>query len=248
MGLQVLICTGREAKQVEVDQITLMFFDMLMAELNAAIMANAVRLEHDYFEYLDEDGDAIAVRTDDELQSFLACYGSESTSNGLQVEPVKILLKSSRLEQKQMSQTSMNPSQIRPDDLKLLERLSDGQFGTVYKALDVKNDRLVAVKCIAIGGSVVILKLACKSPYIVEFYSAIFTDNELLICLELMDGLSLDLTGLLWASHIIHRDVKPSNFLINTKGDVKLADFGVSKQMAQSVAWSLCRHQGLHGT
>uniref|UniRef100_A0A915CTV0 mitogen-activated protein kinase kinase n=1 Tax=Ditylenchus dipsaci TaxID=166011 RepID=A0A915CTV0_9BILA len=169
---------------------------------------------------------------------------SESTSNGLQVEPVKILLKSSRLEQKQMSQTSMNPSQIRPDDLKLLERLSDGQLAQL-QSLRCENDRLVAVKCIAIGGSVGgqvrYVQEPAKSPYIVEFYSAIFTDNELLICLELMDGLSLDLYGQLpplVLGAVSLADVKPSNFLINTKGDVKLADFGVSKQMAQSVAWS----------
>lgn len=72
-----------------------------------------------------------------------------------------------------------------------------------------------------------------------------------------MDALSLDLYGQLpsavlgavsiavvdglahlWARSIMHRDIKPSNFLVNTAGEVKLADFGVSKQMAQSIAWS----------
>lgn len=40
----------------------------------------------------------------------------------------------------------------------------------------------------------------------------------------------------LWSLKIIHRDVKPSNVLINTVGDVKLCDFGVSVQLIDSIA------------
>ncbi|ELK05300.1 Ladybird homeobox corepressor 1 [Pteropus alecto] len=34
----------------------------------------------------------------------------------------------------------------------------------------------------------------------------------------------------LWSLKILHRDVKPSNMLVNTRGQVKLCDFGVSTQ------------------
>ena len=36
--------------------------------------------------------------------------------------------------------------------------------------------------------------------------------------------------------HQIHRDIKPSNLLINHTGDVKLSDFGIVKDMENSMA------------
>jgi serine/threonine protein kinase len=35
---------------------------------------------------------------------------------------------------------------------------------------------------------------------------------------------------------VIHRDVKPSNILINRRGDVKICDFGISGQLVDSIA------------
>ena len=34
----------------------------------------------------------------------------------------------------------------------------------------------------------------------------------------------------------MHRDVKPSNILINSNGDVKMCDFGISGHLVDSVA------------
>ena len=35
---------------------------------------------------------------------------------------------------------------------------------------------------------------------------------------------------------IIHRDVKPSNILVNSRGEIKICDFGVSGQLIDSMA------------
>lgn len=98
----------------------------------------------------------------------------------------------------------------------------------------------------------------CISPFIVSFYGAFFQEGSVYICLEFMDGGSVDklygdgvpegvlkkiafstVMGLMCLKdehNIIHRDVKPTNILVNTRGQVKICDFGVSGNLVASIA------------
>uniref|UniRef100_A0A3Q0KIT8 mitogen-activated protein kinase kinase n=1 Tax=Schistosoma mansoni TaxID=6183 RepID=A0A3Q0KIT8_SCHMA len=107
---------------------------------------------------------------------------------------------------------------------------------------------------------------SANCPNIVLFYGAIFTEGDCWICMEMMST-SLDkfykfvynylqsripesvigkittatvsaLDYLKTALKVIHRDVKPSNILIDCDGNVKLCDFGISGQLVDSIARS----------
>ncbi|XP_056627301.1 dual specificity mitogen-activated protein kinase kinase 6 isoform X2 [Triplophysa dalaica] len=99
--------------------------------------------------------------------------------------------------------------------------------------------------------------------YTVTFYGALFREGDVWICMELMDtsldkfykqvhekgkNIPEDILGKIAVSivkalehlhsnlQVIHRDVKPSNVLINMQGQVKMCDFGISGYLVDSVA------------
>ncbi|KPV75088.1 uncharacterized protein RHOBADRAFT_22069 [Rhodotorula graminis WP1] len=96
------------------------------------------------------------------------------------------------------------------------------------------------------------------SPWIIEFYGAFFVESCVYLCMQFMNAGSLDffagcdvpelvlaritksiVAGLKFLKdelRIMHRDVKPTNVLLNTAGQVRLCDFGVSGQLDRSLA------------
>lgn len=96
---------------------------------------------------------------------------------------------------------------------------------------------------------------SAQSDFIVQFHGAFFHDNEVCYCIEFMDHGSLanlyhepvpELVlrviaySVVWAlqyleqRRLMHRDVKPTNILVNSRGRVKLCDFGVSGRLGSN--------------
>ncbi|KAJ3186729.1 hypothetical protein HDU85_007549 [Gaertneriomyces sp. JEL0708] len=162
--------------------------------------------------------------------------------------------------------TNGNSYKINMNELVLLDELGKGQYGVVQKVHHSPTNVTMAMKEIRLELdqtklNQILMELdvlhKSQSPYIVEFYGAFFIESCVYYCMEYMDA-SLDklygdgvpepvlakityamVNGLRFLKDelsIIHRDVKPTNVLVNTKGEVKLCDFGVSGHLVQSMA------------
>lgn len=100
-------------------------------------------------------------------------------------------------------------------------------------------------------------------PYTVHFYGAMYREGDVWICMEVMNTsldkfypkvfkhdlsmeesvlgkIAMSVVSALHYLHaqlkVIHRDVKPSNILINRSGQVKICDFGISGYLVDSIA------------
>ncbi len=156
-----------------------------------------------------------------------------------------------------------------PEDLfEVLERLGEGSYGKVYKAINCVNADVVALKMIPIENEdkdlmnlskeIRILE-NCQSPYVVHYFGSFLYDQHLWISMEycaigsISDLLTLRqrtlterqiaaicanvVKGLkyLHANRNIHRDIKAGNILLAGSGFAKLADFGVSAQLTNTI-------------
>lgn len=104
---------------------------------------------------------------------------------------------------------------------------------------------------------------ASECPYMVKFYGALFREGDVWLIMELMDTsfdkfykavysqgrvIPEEVLGVISFCVLqaleymrsklakMHRDVKPSNILVNRAGDVKLCDFGISGELINSIA------------
>lgn len=156
-----------------------------------------------------------------------------------------------------------DPTQI----FKILTKLGEGSYGSVFKALDQRDSKIVAIKVLEIENEetaelqkeINILR-ECASPYIVSYKGSFERDGKIWIVMEYCGAGSLQdlmaicektlseeqiaivmkmsLLGLdyLHGKKKIHRDIKSGNILLNNDGDCKLADFGVSAELTNTMA------------
>jgi len=153
----------------------------------------------------------------------------------------------------------LDPTPTQFGSYRLIERLGEGGMGVVWRAMDLRLEREVALKVMKGGAEgtrkslVQEAKTACQlnHPNIAVIYDAGEVDGSPYIAMELVKGQSLrdyagrampeeDLreilaqaAGALQQAHakgIVHRDIKPENLLITPDGILKILDFGVAKR------------------
>ncbi|MFV3371923.1 serine/threonine-protein kinase [Pseudomonas sp. NY15435] len=154
---------------------------------------------------------------------------------------------------------------ILPSRYELSAPLTAGGMGEIYKCTDTHLNREVILKVLKKGEEARRLLdeqkalLQIRSRHVVQLYDIIEikedgNTNQALI-LEFIDGdtltpgcQSLDNEYLktLWqiacglsaihASGIIHRDIKPSNIKIDSSGNLKILDFGLSRRHGEDAA------------
>ncbi|KAI4267691.1 MAG: hypothetical protein L6R35_006828 [Caloplaca aegaea] len=154
------------------------------------------------------------------------------------------------------------PGSISNDDSSSSEKLSIDQSPTSTTTGEVMAMKEIRLELDEAKFAAIIMELdilhRCVSPFIVDFFGAFFQEGAVYICMEFMDGGSVDklygdgisegvlrkittstvmgLKSLKDDHNIIHRDVKPTNILMNTRGQVKICDFGVSGNLVASIA------------
>lgn len=152
------------------------------------------------------------------------------------------------------------------EEFELIEKLGEGSYGSVWKAIQRSSKQTYAIKRVPVDDDLEELieeinaMKQCRHKHVVQYYGSYFKDGELWIVMELCLGgslmdimailgrpltekqiavvMSFVLEGLVYlhAQGKIHRDIKSGNILLNTEGDAKLADFGVSGQLSDTMA------------
>jgi hypothetical protein len=156
------------------------------------------------------------------------------------------------------------PAELAPyfPHLEIMALLGQGGMGAVYKARQLKLDRLVALKILPLGQAKdagfterftrearALARL--NHPHIVGVHDFGETGGWYYFVMEYVDGANL--RQLIWSRQlqpqdslkiipqicdalqyahdegIVHRDIKPENILLDKKGRVKIADFGLAK-------------------
>lgn len=161
------------------------------------------------------------------------------------------------------SQLASASPQVHISELDRQNRIGSGAGGTVYKVIHRPTGKPYALKVIYGNHEDDVRRQICREIEIlrdvdnlnvVKCHDMFDHAGEIEVLLEYMDGGSLEgthihhepsladlsrqvLAGLYYLHRrkIVHRDIKPSNLLINSQKQVKIADFGVSRILAQTM-------------
>ncbi len=171
--------------------------------------------------------------------------------------------------------SSVTPSAWTPpetfDQFRLVRLLGQGAMGKVYEGHDIRLDRRVAVKFIAmtepddasrerfliearsmarVAHPNVITAHYCGEvqgrPYLVSEYVA-GQGLDLLdrpVTWQRALAIGIDLARGLRAAHrcgVLHRDIKPANVILNLEGQAKLVDFGLARMLDIPPEWLVAR-------
>lgn len=146
-----------------------------------------------------------------------------------------------------------------------IDFLGEGQFATVFKAKDLVQDKIVAVKKIKVGskadfcdgvnrtalreiklqqelhhenilGLLDVFGYKSNISLVFDFMDTdlemIIRDNKIVLTpanIKAYTVMTLQALDYLHAHFILHRDLKPNNLLINSKGILKIGDFGLAR-------------------
>ncbi|KAJ2552385.1 Protein kinase [Coemansia sp. RSA 1933] len=120
---------------------------------------------------------------------------------------------------------------------KIVKKVGQGGFGTVYKAQSTKSKGLVAINIVnyielfLLGSRALLIVMeymdgGALADIIAEY---VLTEGQIAtVCHEVCQGL-----GYFYERGLIHRDIKSDNVLLGRDGQVKITDFGLCVKMAE---------------
>lgn len=155
----------------------------------------------------------------------------------------------------------------RVGDYEIVSMLGAGGMGQVYRVRNVISDRTEAMKVLlpdlaaepdlaARFTSEIRMLASFDHPNIAQLHTALQVDNQLVMVMEFVEGLTLAqraeqgaipqtdlvnylqqvLSALSYAHGrgVVHRDIKPANVMVTLAGTAKLMDFGIARSSVES--------------